>query len=468
MTARRAPSDIVRASGPRAALAIVVMAACAPNAPRTIAPVPAVTPGFYVVPVSADAGADASAATRRARLLEDRRKRTDLDGDGRSDIVVGELGRDTGADSIHVFLGATEIRFDKKAQPPFDPSIAYAGDVDGDGRGDVVWGAPFENDEHGRIHVLRSQGEPDVIDAEPSFGLLGMLVAAAGDIDGDGFDDVLASTSESGVAIFYGSAGGLGSRPEAWLRAEDGVELNVGALTGVGDVNSDGFDDVLVSLNGDNPRGRVRLYLGARTHLSDRPALVFDGADEGGFFGRALAGRCDVNGDGIADFIVGAHGLDDYRGAAFAFHGHPDGPKLDPDAELRADVAISGYFASYIACAGDVNHDGFDDVIVGAWGDAKSAGRAFLFLGSADGLSSAPSAVLEPPTLEGRPGFGNGVAGTGDVDGDGFDDVAVAAPYLDGGRVYLYRGGAGGLEPTAARVLEGRQGKDVFGSLARW
>ena len=157
-----------------------------------------------------------------------------------------------------------------------------------------------------------------------------------------------------------------------------------------GDVNGDGYDDLLVSDPGyDNDRGRVYLYLGSAAGLNPTPAWVAQGEGSGDKFGMAVAGVGDVNGDGFDDILVGAYG---YRnnlswGKVYLYLGSGDGPASTPvwtdEGTHREDR-----FGAAVAGAGDVDGDGYADILVGALGypEGEEWGQVRLYYGSADGI----------------------------------------------------------------------------------
>ncbi len=169
-----------------------------------------------------------------------------------------------------------------------------------------------------------------------------------------------------------------------------------------------------------------------------------------------------MNGDGYSDVIVGAYAANSFVGKAYLYLGGASG--LSASAGwTTAGEASSDYFGCSVATAGDVNGDGYSDVIVGAWPYSSSVGKAYLFLGSASGLSVATSwtAVGETP----GDGFGISVATAGDVNGDGYSDVIVGAYGANGfaGKAYLYLGGASGLSASAGWTRSGQAAYDCFG-----
>jgi FG-GAP repeat/Putative metal-binding motif/FG-GAP-like repeat len=244
------------------------------------------------------------------------------------------------------------------------------------------------------------------------------------------------------------------------------------AVAGAGDVNGDGFDDVIVGDfffdDGQVNEGAAFVHLGSADGLATTPAWTATSDQDNAYFGMWVAGAGDVDGDGYDDVIVGAmeyDALQSGEGRASLFLGSPKG--LEGTAAWTAEGdQFSANFA-VVASAGDVNADGYDDVIVGAYkfdGDQQDEGRAFLFLGSAGGLATTASWTAESDQGTeyatyynpiGAPFFGYSLGSAGDVNGDGYDDVVVAAPnyyvsqYKEG-KVYVYHGSAAGLEVEAA------------------
>ncbi|HEX7708971.1 MAG TPA: FG-GAP-like repeat-containing protein [Thermoanaerobaculia bacterium] len=291
----------------------------------------------------------------------------------------------------------------------------------------------------------------------------GYSVASVGDVNGDGFDDVLvgayryaSSFTDAGrVMLFYGSAQGLGSEP-GWIVDGEHVEEFLGiSVAAAGDVNGDGYADFLVGATGHNvgsltQAGRAILFLGGPSGPDNTPSWVVSGDQAYANLGR-VSGLGDLNGDGYADVAVAATGYDNpesYEGRVYVFLGSGVGLSSDPVWSAEGD-SINALFGSAVA-AGDLNGDGFRDLVVGARGYESAEGRVYVFAGGPSGLSITPSAVLGGARLS---EFGAAIA-VGDVNADGFDDIVVGAPWhshyfgTNAGRVSLYLGSQSGVPTT--------------------
>ena len=251
-------------------------------------------------------------------------------------------------------------------------------------------------------------------------------------------------------------------------------------VAGVGDVDGDGFDDILVgSFNGGtNASGEVHLYRGSANGVIPKPWRTFRCPVPKAEFGHQVEGLGDVNGDGYADFVVGAtyytdKGKTAQTGGAFVYLGGPNGPRLAPGWPISGEVAKSKTGFT-VAAAGDVNGDGFDDILVGAWGSSRLdgtadpvIGRVLLFLGGPDGPST--NACWSPSGEKYGAEFGYSVHGAGDVNGDGYADIVIGShgyenAYANCGRVYVYYGGPNGPSTKPNWTLTGSQADQVTGN----
>ncbi|MBI3098436.1 MAG: FG-GAP repeat protein, partial [Planctomycetes bacterium] len=367
----------------------------------------------------------------------------------------------------------------------FGISVSNAGDVNGDGYGDVIVGArTFSNGQsgEGRAFVYHGSGtglpatanwtcESDQANAQ-----LGYSVSTAGDVNGDGYSDVVVGaprfangqSDEGRVYVYHGSGTGL-SATANWTVESDQIGAELGrSVSEAGDVNGDGYGDIIAGAyrfdNSESNEGRAFVYSGSASGLANTSAWSADPADQlTTQFGRSLSIAGDVNGDGYLDVIVGARLWDGEaadEGRAYVYHGSATGlsPAASPDWIVDPTNQAGAHFGQCVSTAGDVNGDGYSDVIVGAdgWdGEVADEGRAYLYYGSATGLSSSagPNWTADPTDQAGA-FFGTSVSTAGDVNGDGTSDVIVGADGWDGeaadeGRAYLYYGSATGLSSSA-------------------
>jgi hypothetical protein len=330
----------------------------------------------------------------------------------------------------------------------FGVSVAPAGDLNGDGYDDLVVGANYYPtlSGHGRAYVCFGGPSIDsvvdlVIDSPlANSAHFGISVASAGDFNADGWPDFIVGARYGGLPgqafIYYGGPS-LDSTPDLQLTGEStGSGTWFGAsVASVGDVNSDGFDDVMVGApmyrNGVGVVGRAYVYYGG--HAPDAtPDRVFTGAASGDQLGSVVGSAGDVNGDGFPDvFAVASYndagGTD--AGAVYVWFG---GPAFDTTADLT--VLGSGANQRILSAddAGDVNGDGYSDLIV------SQKDHADLFLGG-----SAPNAIPDVTIARSFPA----AAGAGDVNGDGIDDFVLGdsgddTGGTDAGKVSVYYGGA--------------------------
>jgi hypothetical protein len=203
-------------------------------------------------------------------------------------------------------------------------------------------------------------------------------------------------------------------------------------------VNRDGFSDVIIGAylydNGQTNEGRVYVYHGSATGLATSPARTAESNQPIADFGIAVATAGDVNGDGFSDVIVGAPSYDngqDGEGRAFVYLGSLTGLASSPAWTAEANV-LSAQFGYSVGTAGDVNGDGFSDVVIGApflTNGSIDEGGAYVYHGSASGLAANPAWNAEANQASAN--FGFAVSTGGDMNGDGFSDVIVGAPLLD-------------------------------------
>jgi len=315
-----------------------------------------------------------------------------------------------------------------------------------------------------------------VLTPSDASGNFGWPLASVGDIDGDGYADIAVGAIQAfggtgAVYIYRGGPLGTSALPAITLSGSDGGAFGNYIANG-SDVNGDGYPDLLIgACYALNYVGRVYLYLGTATGPSPFPAAVLTGPDgEGGTFGQAMSAS-DVNGDGYADLIIGAAGIDQKTGRVYVYPGGPSGVGEIPSTILIGPDGPNTDFGTMIGGGGDVNGDGYGDLIVGAINWAANTGRAYVYLGGAAGPSQAPDAKLAG--TDGENGlFGFSAAIANDFDGDGYADAFVGAPGFPGapgvgpGTGRVYSGNIAGVSVDPVRTLIGNN--EDSGNFARW
>ncbi|HEY5657225.1 MAG TPA: integrin alpha, partial [Myxococcota bacterium] len=337
---------------------------------------------------------------------------------------------------------------------------------------------------------------------------LGIAATGAGDVNADGYADVIVGasgydagqTDEGAAFVFLGSATGVvGSDPgtgHAQLQSNQASAWFGTSVSSAGDVNGDGYADVIVGAYGydagQTEEGAAFVFLGGPDGIADgNPGTAHAQIESNQSFavlGTSVSGAGDVNGDGYADIIVGAHqydaGLnpeDSNEGAAFVFLGSAAGIVGSNPATAHAQIEAnqaSAWLGIAVSGAGDVNGDGYADVVVGAErfdSTEVDEGAAFVFLGSAAGIvGSNPAtahAQIESNKADAR--LGNDVSDAGDVNGDGYADIVVGAYLYDAGvtnegAAFVFLGSAAGIvgsgPDTAHAQLESNQDSALLGS----
>lgn len=389
----------------------------------------------------------------------------------------------------------------------FGWSVASAGDINGDGFHDFIVGAlnadrPGIN-YTGKSYVVfgKASGFPASIEAADlnagiggfaisglaKFDSFGASVASAGDINGDGLDDLIigakdhdpAGGSGAGASyVIFGRSTGFGATVELndvvagtggfvinGIDAGDGSGFSVASA---GDINGDGLDDLIIGAPNANSSGVAAsgesyVVFGKATGFGASIDLSAVAAGTGGFIinaqgavdqeGRSVSSAGDINGDGIADLVVGARSATTaggtYAGKSYVVFGKAAGfgasVNLATVAAGTGGFVINGQAAGdnsglSVATAGDLNGDGFDDIVIGAGfaslPSESTAGKSYVVFGKAGGFGAS----IDLSTIEaGIGGFvingrfaadqsGQAVAAAGDVDGDGFDDLIIGAP----------------------------------------
>ena len=348
-------------------------------------------------------------------------------------------------------------------------SVSSAGDVNGDGYDDVIVSAPGSNSYAGAAYVIYGNAAGAGVSLvngtiAPSLGFkiggassstFGYSVSAAGDVNGDGFADVIVGATGGNMAyVVYGSASApsaaaldfstttLASSNGFSIKGVTAVPTNFGSsVSSAGDVNGDGLADLMVGAPGTSNASYI-IYgktNAANLDLSAGTIAPSDGYKITGiantYFGLRTSNAGDVNGDGLADQIIGAYNQSSAAGAAYIIYGNSTGTGFDANGVMNASTGyiITGgggnYLGESVSSAGDVNGDGLADVIVG--GEGMNA--AYVVYGNASrtslDLSGGNIAPSNGYKIIGQSGtaFGYSVSSAGDVNGDGLGDVIVGA-----------------------------------------
>ncbi len=376
--------------------------------------------------------------------------------------------------------------------------VAGVGDLNGDGYADFIIGA-YGNDEGassaGQTYVIFGGAGGWAMDTDLSLAdasylgedaddYCGLEVAAAGNVNGDSYQDFLIgsytnserSTGAGQTYLILGSSGGW-AMDTALTNADasfHGEAMNDGAgqsVAGVGDVNGDGYDDFIIGApgndNGGDSTGQTYLILGASggwttDEVLDTADGSFLGTDQGDRAGTVVEGVGDVDGDNYDDFLIAAPNNDDGAaegGCTYLLLGQSGGWAMDTPI-ANADASFLGEGANdqagmTLAGVGDVDGDGYDDFLIGSQTNddaGPDAGQVYLILGRSAGWSLGADLANSDASFLGEvsgDAAGQGLAGVGDLDGDGYDDLFIGSVNsglggYQAGQAYLIFGDAGG------------------------
>ncbi len=422
-------------------------------------------------------------------------------------------------------------------------SVSSAGDVNGDGIDDIIIGA-FGGDPNGNLHagnsyvVFGSEAgfpstlELSTLDGSNGFTINGVSasdssgrsVSNAGDVNGDGIDDVIIGAhladpnNKNGAGssyVVFGNDSGFPSTLELstldgnngfTINGEDNDDYSGRSVSHAGDVNGDGIDDVIIgayfaSPNGIEAAGSSYVVFGSDSGfpsnlelstLDGSNGFTINGVNASDYSGFSVSYAGDVNGDGVDDVIIGAYRAypngNSRAGRSFVVFGNTVFPSTLQLSSLDGSngLAINGvnvfdFSGGSVSHAGDVNGDGIEDVIIGASGADPNgnlnAGSSYVVFGNGAGFPS----TLELSALGGSDGFiingvnaddasGYSVSYAGDVNGDGVDDMIIGADLADpngnsdaGSSYVVYGNDAGFPNPLNLADLDGSNGFTING-----
>jgi len=374
--------------------------------------------------------------------------------------------------AVTLIISISSIKAANFSPPDVNTQIDNVGihlssaDLNGDGYSDII--TTSAGNANGRVYIY--YGSSSGVNVVSELFLSGMLQAtSAGDINNDGYDDILTAgpsltitndMSKTSIFVYYGSASGVVNNP---VTVEDNVFGQ--AISSAGDVNSDGFDDVIVGGYysehdiPDRGRGSAILYYGSNIGINsnNKTSLTTDDYKNG----KVVLSKGDVNGDGYSDILVGS-GSGSGDSALFIYHGSASFVNL-PDSIITASM-YSGVFENmftFSLSSADINGDGNDDIIA----------KNHIIHGNSSGISSGSAIDIVNTTVEYDVSlFGRASSGIGDINGDGYDDVIIGAPRYaneggtNEGAVLIFAGTSQGLSTKVGEIIEGGTHRMQFGS----
>ncbi|MBN1336109.1 MAG: FG-GAP repeat protein, partial [Deltaproteobacteria bacterium] len=369
----------------------------------------------------------------------------------------------------------------------------------------------IDNDCDGTAIGCRLSGTETAADADvivtgsATSDYFGSYTNYAGDLDADGYDDVVVgaygndtTASSAGAAyVFYGDPSYAGSYTctlGAVLTGAAASDYAGYSVAGAGDVNADGYDDLIVGAygvdTGGTTAGAVYLFYGGSTRLSGTASVTtadaaFDGEASSSYLGYGLNPAGDVDADGYDDMILSAYYTSSGTGTVFLVYG--DATSLSGTVSLTDSPRWTGgstydYLGHrYGTGSGDFDGDGYSDLAMGAYGyddSTSTLGAVYVVLGSGtrytgSAAASTADTLITGTSASGDTAFGYSVAGGGDMNGDGYDELLVGgyyydSPVYDAGGGFVYLGASGGWAEAlygsdADFVITGVSSSDYMG-----
>lgn len=355
-------------------------------------------------------------------------------------------------------------------------SVISGKNISGNGTNDIVIAAPglSTGSDIGRVYVYFGGDltkNPDLtLTGSAAGGCFGYSMAV-GDVNGDGYDDIIisepynneAGTKAGKVYVYFGGPS-LTNYPNATMKGQAVGDM-FGYSVAACDLNNNKRDDIIIGAPYNTANtGKVYIYYGNQ-NINTTADITLSGVASGDLFGYSIASANNIDGNNDNGIVVGAPGLPtntDRPGKAYLYLG---GVTIKTTASLIMSGEANGDLFGTSVSAGDFNGDGCDDVIVGAEKNsttATAAGKAYIYYGGKNMVNTA-SLTMTGEAANDR--FGHLVASAGDVNGDGYSDVIVVSPNNTSGtgKAYLYFGRLT-MTNTADATIKGEAVGDNFGS----
>ena len=443
----------------------------------------------------------------------------DFNGDGYTDIILGaplfNAGSGPSQGSVYIFhsTGSNGIptanatnantKITGEASNNSFGMDVKTGDFNGDGYADAVVGAWLYNSGQGRVYIFHSSGPSGIqnttaaaantiITGESGNSTLGVSIAS-GDINGDGYSDLLIGSNSyltnTGRAYIFHSSGANGITSNSALSANtiltgETTNNEFGNKVLIGDINGDGYSDVIVSAWKYNNTYQGRVYLfystgnsGVTTANATSAFANITGEAANNYFGASLL-LTDLNADGLLDLVVGAHlyGASN-QGRIYIFHNTGTTIATNNTNATVANTILtassSNFRFGFSLASGDFNGDSIQDLVVGAYEYNSFQGAAYFFYNTTNGITATSTTAATTFFLGESIGDQVGISiSAGDYNGDGFSDVLMGANKFNAsqGRAYiLHSVGVNGINPvgnlsSSNSIFTGETGSGELGT----